>query len=106
MGKGNGVLPGGQVSPEALILLNNAYFMAFLADDIPVSALLQIQERVLYDMTRGTKVGIILGILVIAVAVKKKGKYNDGQYEALKIVGNYHSSPYRPQSYLSRITAE
>ena len=86
MGEGDGVLTGGQIGPKALILLYNSYFMTFLADNIPVLAHLQVHERIPYDMTRGTKVGIILRILVIAVAVKKQGKYNDGQYEALKIV--------------------
>ena len=78
MGESDGVFTRSQVSPEALILLDNSYFVAFLADNIPMSARLQIHERVLYHMTRGTKVGIILGILIITVAVQKQGEYNDG----------------------------
>jgi len=50
MGEGDGVLTGGQVSPKALILLDNPISWHFWQMTSCVGHL-QIHERVLYDMT-------------------------------------------------------
>jgi hypothetical protein len=90
MGQGHRVLSCGDICPKTLILLDDAYFMAFLTDNIPVLPLLYIYERFLNRMAGSAKVRIILCILIISITIKKKGKDYDRQYETFNIVGDRH----------------
>lgn len=85
------IFSGYDIGSQALVLLHYAYLVAFLAYDVPMLSLLQINERFMDDMAGCAKIRIVLGVPVITVPIDKKGKDNHRDYKTFKVIRDHGS---------------